>query len=165
MSDYEVLTTARFYLELKLQGSDDRIDGYFMECRGFAREQDVIEHCEVVPQKWGKSAEKGRVVRTKMPGNSKSSNITLRMGMTISPTTWKWFKSVEEGEWSKQLRDGSLTVYQQDGEMAARFDFIGAWPVKYKIGDVKADSSDFQIEEVELAVDEFKRVEPTGQDY
>lgn len=166
MSDYEVLTAARFYLELKLKGSDERIDGYFMECRGFQRQQAVIEHCEVVSQKWGSQpADKGRMVRTKMPGNSKSSNITLRMGMTLSPTTWKWFKSVEEGQWAEQLRDGSLTIYQQNGEIAARFDFVNAWPVSYKIGDVKADGSDFQIEEVELAVDEFKRVDETGGDY
>ena len=163
---YEVLTAARFYLELKLKGSDDRIDGYFMECQGFKRQQDLIEHAEVMPQKWGsKPAERGRVVRTKMPGNAKSDNITLRMGMTISPTTWKWFKSVEEGNWAEQLRDGSLTVYQQGGDIAARFDFLGGWPVSYKISDVKADANEFQIEEVELAVDEFKRVDDTGNDY
>ena len=164
--EYEVLTSARFYLELKLKGSDDRIDGYFMECQGFNRQQEVTEHCEVVHQKWGsKSAEKGRVVRTKMPGNTKSSNITLKMGMTISPTMWKWFKAVEEGNWAEQLRDGSLTIYHQGGDMAARFDFLGAWPVSYEVGEVKADASDFQIEKVELAVDEFKRVDKGGGDY
>jgi len=164
--DYELLIAARFYLELKLKGSDDRIDGYFMECQGFKRQQEMIEHCEVVHQKWGsKSAEKGRVVRTKMPGNAKSNNITLKMGMTLSSTTWKWFKSVEEGNWSEQLRDGSLTLYRQDGEMAARFDFLGAWPVSYEIGDVKADGNDFQVEKVELAVDEFKRVDKDGSDF
>lgn len=166
MSDYELLTTSRFYLELKLRGSDDRIDGYFMECQGFQRQQDLIEHCEVVSQKWGsKPAERGRVLRTKMPGNSKSNNITLRSGMTISPTIWKWFKAVEEGNWAEQLRDGSLTIYKQGGDMEARFDFLGAWPVSYKIGDLKADGNEFQIEELELAVDEFKRVDPNGKDY
>ena len=34
---FELLTTARFYLELKLDGSQEPIDGYFMECQGFKR--------------------------------------------------------------------------------------------------------------------------------
>lgn len=166
MADYELLTTSHFYLELKLRKSNELIDGYFMECQGFKRQQDVIEHCEVVPQKWGsKPAKHGRMVRTKLPGNTKSSNITLRSGMTISPSLWQWFKAVEEGNWADQLRDGSLTIYKQGGDMEARFDFLGAWPVSYKISDVKADGNDFQIEELELAVDEFKRVDTKGKDY
>lgn len=166
MSDYELLTSARFYLELKLQGSNDMIDGYFMECQSFKRSQDVIEHCEVAAQKWGsKPAPRGRVVRTKLPGNSKNDNITLRLGMTLSPTMWRWFQTVEQGNWAKQCRDGDLTLYDQSGEIQARFRFLGAWPVSYKVGDVKADASEFQVEEVELAVADFLRVKPDGNPY
>ena len=166
MSGYEVLTKARFYLELKLQGSNDMIDGYFMECKSFKRSQELIEHCEVAAQKWGSApAQRGRVIRTKMPGNSKSDNIILHSGMTISPTMWRWFQDVEQGNWAKQCRDGDLTLYDQAGEVQSRFRFLGAWPVSYKIADVNADSSDFQIEEVELAVDEFMRVQPGGNPY
>ena len=166
MADYEVLTNARFYLELKLQGSNDMIDGYFMECQSFKRSQDVVQHCEVTAQKWGsKPAQQGKVIRTKLPGNSKSDNITLRLGMTISPTMWRWFQDVEQGKWAKQCRDGDLTLYDQSGEVQGRFRFLGAWPVSYKIGDLKADANDFQIEELELAVDEFIRVQPSGNNY
>lgn len=165
--NYEILVASRFYLELKLKGSDDRIDAYFMECQSFKRKQTVVEHCEVFPQQWGSNnpAKQGRVVRAKVPGNTESENIKLRMGMTLSPTMWKWFKDVEGGNWAKQLRDGALTIYSQGGNVEARFHFFGAWPVSYKIGDVKADSNDFQIEEVELAVDEFIRVDPDGNEY
>ena len=162
----EILTTARFYLELKLQTSkqsNDRIDGYFMECQGFKRSQDVVEFCEVAKEPWGsKSAKVGRVVRRKIPGNSKSENIILKMGMSLSDSFWKWFKDVENGHWVEQFRDGDLTLYTQGGKIHARFRFLGGWPVSYKISDVKADGSDFQVEEVELAVDEFFRVSPEG---
>lgn len=159
----EILTTTRFYLELKLEKSDDRIDGYFMECQGFKRSQDVVEFCEVVKEPAGdKSVKAGRVVRRKIPGNSKSDNIILKRGMTLSDTFWKWFKSVEEGHWIEQFRDGDLTLYNQGGDICARFRFLGAWPVSYKISDVKSDSNDFQVEEIELAVDEFFRVSPGG---
>ena len=166
MADFEVLTNSRFYLELKLQGSNDLIDGYFIECQGFKRTQEAIEIAEVTAQKWGsKPAPRGRVIRTKLPGNAKSENITLRYGMTISPTMWKWFQTVERGNWAKQFRDGDLSIYDQGGNTKARFRFLGAWPMSYKIGDVKAYGSDFQIEELELAVNEFMRVQPDGNEY
>ncbi len=156
---YEVLSNARFYLEIHVDGSDDRIDGYFMECQGFKRTQEVAEICEVTSQKWGRNGtSKGRVVRTKLPGNVKSENIILRRGLTISKVIWDWFAEVEAGKWSEQRRDGDITIYTQGAEEAARFRFRGAWPTSYKLSDFKAGSGEFEIEELELAVDEFIRV-------
>lgn len=133
------------------------IDGYFMECQGFKRTQDVIEICEVTPQKWAKASQ-GYVLRTKIPGNSKSENIILKSGMTISDTLWKWFEKVESGHWAENCLDGSITIYNQGGAPHAQFDFLNAWPVRYKISDLKASGNEFQVEELELAVSEFKRV-------
>jgi phage tail-like protein len=155
----ELFTTSRYYVELKLDGSNDQVDAYFMECSGFKRTQDVIEIAEVTPQKWGKSATLGRVARTKMPGNVKSDNITLRFGMTVSTTFWQWFQAVEEGKWADQFRNGDITIYDQGAEIGARFRFLGAWPMSYKISDVKAGTNEFQVEEVQLAVQQFFRVE------
>jgi phage tail-like protein len=156
---YEVLSNARFYLEIHVDGSDDRIDGYFMECQGFKRTQEVVEICEVTSQNWGKKGKsKGRVVRTKVPGNVKSENIILRRGLTVSQALWDWFKAVEQGKWSEQCRDGDIAIYTQGAEEAARFRFQGAWPTNYKLSDFKAGSGEFEIEELELAVDEFIRV-------
>ena len=85
----EILTSSRFYLELKLDGSKDSVDGYFMECSGFEVNQEAIEISEVTPQLWGKSGNtKGRVVRTKIPGNATYTNLTLRRGLTCSTTLW-----------------------------------------------------------------------------
>jgi phage tail-like protein len=168
--DYEVLTNSRFYLEIKLEGSDEKIDAYFMECRGFKRTQEIIEIAEVTDQRWaekGQSQQKGkvgRVVRTKIPGNPKSDNITLKLGMTVSDTMWRWFQAVEQGDWANQFRTGDITLYAQGGNPQARFRFLGAWPVSYKIGDLNAGGSDFQIEELELSVDEFLRVQTDGGD-
>ena len=137
-----------------------------MECRGFKRTQQAIEIAEVTAQRWGsKPAERGRVIRTKLPSNAKSEDLTLRYGMTISPTMWKWFQAVEQGHWAKQFRNGDLTIYNQGGDIHARFRFLGAWPVSYKIADTKAGENDFQIEELDLAIDEFLRVQPDGNEY
>lgn len=155
----EVLTTSKFYVEITLQGSLEQIDGYFMECSGLSRSQEVIEIVEVTPQVWGKNgSSKGRVVRTKLPGNVKNDNIVLKQGLTISMTMWTWLKSVEDGNWTQQLRDGDITIYDQASIERARFRFNGAWPVRYKVSDFKADSSEFAIAEVELSVKDFLRI-------
>ncbi len=154
----EILTASRFYLELKLNDSKEPVDATFLECKGFERTQDIIEFCEVTPQQWGsKPAKLGRVIRTKMPGNAKTENIVLRRGMTNSTTLWKWFNAVEQGEWAKQLRDGSLTIYDQAGQEQARFEFRGAWPTRYRAMDVNANSTEIEIEELELAVETLRR--------
>jgi phage tail-like protein len=155
----EILTTCRFYLELILADSHvPGVDAYFMECKGFKRTQDVIEVCEVLPQVWG-NAKSGQMVRTKVPGNIKTNNITLRRGMTRSMVLWKWFEAVEEGKWAQQLKNGSLTIYNQAAEAQAIFQFTEAWPVSYIAADVNASSNDIEIEEIELAVTSFKRTQ------
>jgi phage tail-like protein len=155
----EILTTCRFYLELTLKDSQiPGVDAYFMECKGFKRTQDVIEVCEVLPQKWG-NASSGRMIRTKVPGNVKTNNITLRRGMTRSMVLWNWFTAVEEGSWAKDCKDGSLTIYNQAGEAQAVFQFTEAWPISYIAADLNAGSTDIEIEEMELAVTSFKRTQ------
>ncbi|HBE18367.1 MAG TPA: phage tail protein, partial [Cyanobacteria bacterium UBA11367] len=46
----ELLINSRFYIELKLDGSQEPVDAYFMECKGFKHSQEVIEVCEVTPK-------------------------------------------------------------------------------------------------------------------
>jgi phage tail-like protein len=153
----EILTAHRFYLGLTLDGQKDNVDGFFLECQGFKRSQDAIEITEVTANKWGAS-DKGQVVRTKIPGNVKSGNITLKRGMTNSLAIWKWFEAVQEGKWANQRKNAALTIYDQSGQEQARFELAGAWPASYKIADVNARSSDIEIEEIEVAYEEFKRV-------
>ena len=173
----ELLTSSRFFVGIQLDGSKESVDGYFMECQGFKQTQQVIEIAEVSAQSWGKKAQatKGRVVRTKIPGNLKTENIVLRRGMTISMTMWNWFTKVAGGEWAGSNRDfsedvpasassagqrynGRLVIYDQGSEERARFAFEGAWPISYKIADLKAGSNEIEIEEVELAIDSFQRI-------
>lgn len=155
----EILTACRFYLALELKGSQQPVDGYFLECRGFKATQDVIEVCEATPQRWGTQGERGRIIRTKVPGNLKANNVTLRRGLTLSTTLWEWFNQVQTGNWHQQRKDGALSIYDQAGSIQARFNFEGAWPVGYSVADVSAASSEVEIEEVELACEVFLRTQ------
>ncbi len=153
----EILTAHRFYLALALDGQKDA-DAYFLECQGFQRTQEVIEICEVTSQSGANKQSQGLPVRTKIPGNIRSGNITLRRGMTNSMDIWNWFEKIERGEWAQQRKLASLSIYSQACQEIARFELAGAWATNYKIADVNARSTDIEIEEVEIAFEEFKRV-------
>lgn len=157
----EILTACRFYLAIDDLGNNGSggIDAYFMECKGFKRTQDVIEVCEVTPLNWG-NAKFGHVTRTKIPGNSKTTNLVLKRGMTQSMTLWNWFAEVEEGKWKDNLRSGSLTVQNQSGEAQVRFEFKNAFPVSYVVADLSSSSNDIELEELEIAVETFQRTKP-----
>ncbi|MDX2100072.1 MAG: phage tail protein [Leptolyngbyaceae cyanobacterium bins.59] len=153
----EVLTTARFYLELTLEGSS-WADAYFMECKGVKYSQDAIEICEVAPQNWG-AARKGRMVRTKIPGSYKVGNLSLKRGMlTQSSSLWDWLQAVQTGKWGTQRRDGALVIYEQGGKEGARFNFFRAWPLSYSFGGGNVSAGELAIEELELAIEDIKRV-------
>ncbi|MFB2769520.1 phage tail protein [Pelatocladus sp. BLCC-F211] len=150
----EILTACRFYLGLTLDNSKD-IDCHFLECRGFQQTQAPIEICEVT-NKTGSGAAQ-QVVRTKIPSNVKCGNITLRKGMSSSKELWDWFDSVQNGNWGKQRRLVALSIYNQASEEVARFELKNAWPSSYKLTDVNARSTEIEIEELEVAFEQFKR--------
>ena len=110
----------------------------------------------MTPQRWGK-AKYGQVVRTKVPGNIKTNNITLRRGLTKSKTIWKWFDTVQTGNWGQKRRNGSLSIYDQAGDVQAIFEFYNAWPTNYIASDLDANSTELAIEEIEIAVEVFSR--------
>lgn len=162
MAEIEILTRSRYYLELILDGSNDAVDGLFESCSGFKATQEVIEVCEVTPQKWGKNGKaRGRMVRTKVPGNMTYTNITLKRGLSISMTLWNWLNSIQEGaDWAGQRRNGALVLYDTRSQEKFRLEFKGAWPVSYQISDTNVNSDEYQIEEVEVAVEQLVRIQP-----
>lgn len=153
----EILTVSRFYIDLQLQNSSEASDGYFMECSGFKYSQELIEFDEVFPQKVGAKTI-GQVVRTKMPGTSTVDNITLKRGLNCSMSLWQWIADTQNRQWANNCLDGSLTIYTQNGEEGARFNFFKAFPVSYSIAGVNVAGSDLAFEELELACENLVRV-------
>ncbi|MEL6855361.1 MAG: phage tail protein [Cyanobacteria bacterium J06560_2] len=154
----EILLASRFFmrLELRVAGGNAIADASFLECQGFQRSQSCIEVVEVTPKQWGK-ASRGQVTITKVPGNVKTDNLVLRRGMTTSLSLWNWFKAIEEGKWYEQVAEGSLSIYDQAGTEQARYNFQRAWPMRYSASDVNAQSTEIEIEELELAVESLIR--------
>lgn len=156
---YEYLTASRFYVELHLNGSISDIDGLFMECKGLKYYQDVIEFAESFPESWGRNGSSvGRVHRSKIPGLEKVDNISLRRGMNASETLWQWIETAQQGGWSQACKDGSLTLYRQDGTTGARFQFEAAWPVSYTVSDSMVSGTDLTFEDLEIACETLTRM-------
>jgi phage tail-like protein len=159
MANYEeLLAASHFFLRLELQvgGGNDTMDAIFLECQRFERSQPAIAIVEVSPNQWA-NAKHGQLVETKIPGGTKTENMVLRRGMTSSLTLWNWFNQVELGKWKDHVAEGSLSIYNQAGAEQARYDFQGAWPTRYKVNDVSAQSTEIEIEELELAVHHLVR--------
>jgi hypothetical protein len=49
-------------------------------------------------------------------------------------------------------------IYDQGAQAQFRLEFKNAWPVSYTISDLAVTSGEFEIEEMEVAVEELKRV-------
>lgn len=156
MADFEALPSHKFLVELNLDNSCEKVDGIFLECQGFQRRQEVIEICEVTSNKFGKTRN-GLPVTTKIPGNVKSGNITLRRCMSSSIAFWDWFQASHDN-WAKQRRNVSLNILNEMSQGQARFELTSAWPISYKFTDVGARSADIVIEEVEIAFEDLRRV-------
>jgi len=65
---------------------------------------------------------------------------------------------VEDGDVKGARKNCSILMYDRNANVAARWDFVNAWPSKVSGPEVKADSNDFAIEEMVLVHEGMKRV-------
>jgi phage tail-like protein len=136
-----------FHFAVEVQ---DVVTGFFTECSGLGSEHEVIEH--------NVTTEHGHEVVMKIPGRLKWENITLKRGITSSMDIWDWRKQVEDGGVNQARRDGSITMFDQQLNPVARWEFQRAWPVKVSGPQPKSDSNEISIEELTLAHEYISRV-------
>jgi phage tail-like protein len=88
--------------------------------------------------------------RFKLPKGSKYGNVTLRRGLTDSEVLWSWHRDVVGGQF--QRKTVAVIVWDEETrDQAWRWEFAGAYPVKWIGPDLKADGSAVAIETLELA--------------
>ena len=137
-----------FHFLLEIQGiiNDNKIIvGGFKSVSGMDSQTEVVEF------KQGND----KVVRKK-PGRTTYSNIVLERGYTATDDLWLWRKNIEDGKIDR--RSGSIIVLDQDGATeVARYNFFEAWPCKWNVPDMNADSSAMAIEKIELAIEKVER--------
>lgn len=113
--------------------------GGFSEVSGFDASIDVMEYRE------------GDKVQTpmKIPGLKKYGNITLKQGVADKDALYKWMETGFEKDVNRQTV--TITLLDINGEAAASWQVINAWPTKYTAPDFNATASEIAVETLELA--------------
>ncbi|MCC4769569.1 phage tail protein [Methanosarcina sp. DH2] len=84
-----------------------------------------------------------------LPKRTKFSNLVLKRGITDLDQLWQWHQDVVNGRFER--RDGSIILMDSEGNDRWRWEFSGAYPVRWTGPDLKADSSTIAFETIELA--------------
>ncbi len=145
MAAQDPLVSSWFGVEFQGQ-----IVGAFRECTGLGSENEVVEYKA--------SGEKGEFVIKKVPGRLKWNNITLKRGITDAMDMWKWRKLVEQGKITDARKNGTITMYNQQGDPIAKWNFTNAWPLKLTGPSANAGNNEVAIEELELTHEGYERV-------
>jgi len=128
------------HFSLEIQGLEH---GTFREADGIESSNDVIETREM--------GLGGKQYVTKLPGNLKWGDITLKRGVTDSMELYKWRQAVIDGNMAEARKSGSIILYNAMNEAIGRYDFVRAWPSKYKGPGVNATNNAIASEEITLA--------------
>jgi phage tail-like protein len=145
MASQDPLVSAWFGVEFQGQ-----VVGAFRECSGLGSENEVVEYKASGPN--------GEYVIKKVPGRLKWNNITLKRGITDSMDMWQWRKLVEQGNISDARKNGTITMYNQQGTAVAKWNFLNAWPSKLTGPTANASNNEVAIEEMELTHEGYERV-------
>ncbi len=145
MANTDPLVSAWFGVEFQ-----DEVKGAFRECTGLGSQNEVVEYKA--------SGQKGEYVVKKVPGRMTWNNITLKRGITDDMDMWKWRKTVEEGKIDDARKNGSIIMFNQQGDEIARWNFINAWPSKLTGPTANAGNNEVGIEELEITHEGYERV-------
>lgn len=112
----------------------------FTECAGLDATTEAIEYRE---------GGENTTVR-KLPGKTTYSDITLKWGLTDSDELWKWRQEVING--TVERKNGSIVAYDlANQEEVARWNFVGAWPMKWEGPSFNATANEVAVETLVIA--------------
>jgi phage tail-like protein len=127
-----------------------QVQGAFRECTGLGSNNEVVDYKASGP--------KGEYIMKKVPGRMTWQPITLKRGITDAMDMWKWRQIVEEGKIDQARKNGSIVMFNQQGQEVARWDFVAAWPSKITGPTANANANEIAIEEMEIVHEGYKRV-------
>lgn len=129
------LAAFRFHVEF-----DGEEHGAFSEISGLDSETEVIEY---------RNGNDPLLTVHKVPGLTKYGNITLKRGYVRDGALWSWRKSIVDG--FVERRTVKITLLDERGDPAIRWELSEAWPAKWKGAELKATGNAIAIEALELA--------------
>jgi phage tail-like protein len=148
----EFLTASKFYFEA--QGLEQKI---IKEVSGLGVESTPAQEVHG-------SSKGGMSTRQATPTVAKFTNITLKLVATTDVDLYKWYESCNKNmggksDWSSKRKLGSVSAYNQSGQMQARWEIENCYPCKYTGPTLTASSGDMATETIELVHEGIKRVQ------
>jgi phage tail-like protein len=86
-----------------------------------------------------------------LPGRVKKGTVALKRGIASASALMAWYSAVMQGQIIKSRRQVSVLLLDSLGETVMRWDFGGAYPVKWSGPALNAASKELAIETLELA--------------
>jgi phage tail-like protein len=94
----------------------------------------------------------------KLSGLTKYANVVLKWGVTDSMDLYNWFSSVEQRGAAGNRMNMVIILVDEEGNDKMRWEITRAWPIRYTVSDLNAQTSQVAIEELEMAFERFYRV-------
>ncbi|HEY9850975.1 MAG TPA: phage tail protein [Leptolyngbyaceae cyanobacterium] len=150
----ELLVSCRFYFE-----ADGLTDKQILEVSGLSAENPAAGGDKVLGS--GKQAVN---LRQAAPTRVKFTPVVVKVVATTNKDLYKWYEDCNknsggQSNWSSNRKAASVTVYDQGGEMKARWELENAYPTKYEGPKLEAGSNDVANETITLVHEGIKRVQ------
>jgi phage tail-like protein len=150
----ELLVSCRFYFE-----ADGLTDKQILEVSGLSSESPAAGGDTVLGS--GKNAVN---LRQATPTRVKFDQVTVKLVATTNKDLYKWYEDCNKNDggksdWKSNRKAASITVYDQGGEMKARWELQNAYPTKYEGPQLSAGSNDVANETLMLVHEGIKRVQ------
>lgn len=150
----ELLVSCRFYFE-----ADGLTDKQILEVSGLSAESPAAGADKVMG-----SIKNAMNLRQAAPTQVKYTPVVVKVVATTNKDLYKWYEDCNKNaggksEWSSNRKAASVTVYDQAGEMKARWELQNAYPTKYEGPQLEAGSGDVANETITLVHEDIKRVQ------
>ncbi len=122
-----------------ISGAEGGVQGQFSEVSGLETEIEVIEYRN--------GGDATNTVR-KLQGLQKFSNITLKRGFVADLTFWNWIDSAMQGQVTRTTV--SITLLDEARNPVLQWNFVRAWPCKWKASPLNAQCREIVIETLEI---------------
>jgi len=153
MQQEEVLVSCRFYFE-----ADGVTDKQILEVSGLSSETPAAGGDKVLGS--GKNAIN---LRQATPTRTKFTPVVVKLVATTNKDLYRWYEDCNRNEggrsdWSSNRKAASVSVYDQAGDMKARWELLNAYPTKYEGPKLEAGANDVANETLTLVHEGIRRV-------
>jgi len=129
----------KFYFKVNLGSQDSTVS--FQEVSGLDTETQPIEY---------RHGDNKLFSTIKMPGISKSGNVTLKKGIFVNDNNfWKWYDAIKMNVIKRE--SVVIQLLDEKAKPTMTWTLSNAWPTKITGTDMKSDANEVAVETIELA--------------